>query len=110
MSERERRVGLNEAVFREVNERIEELAERFNLQGQPLDLICECADENCRERISMTHPEYEEVRFDSTQFAVFPGHVYRDVEDVVARHKGYDVVRKREGEAAELAEASDRRT
>jgi hypothetical protein len=110
MSEREKRIGLNESVFREVNERIDDLAERFNIQDQPLDLICECADENCRERISMTHSEYAELRSDSRQFAVFPGHEYDDVEDVVARRAGYDIVRKRAGEAAELAEASDSRS
>ena len=110
MSAREERVGLNEAVFREVNERIEDLAERFNLQDRPLDLICECGDENCMERISMTNDEYEELRSDPRQFAVFPGHEYGDIEDVVDRRRGYDVVRKRAGEAAELAEASDSRS
>ena len=110
MSERDRRIGLNEAVFREVNERIEDLAERFNIQDQPLDLICECADETCKERISMGHAEYEELRSDSRQFAVYPGHEYGEVEDVVARRRGYDIVRKRDDEAAELAEASDSRT
>ena len=110
MSEREERVGLNEAVFREVNERIEDLAERFNLQDRPLDLICECGDANCMERISMTHAEYEQLRSDPRQFAVYPGHVYGDIEDLVDRRSGYDVVRKREGEAAELAEASDSRS
>jgi hypothetical protein len=107
MSEREQRIGLNEAVFREVNERIEDFAERFDLGEQPLDLICECGDENCRERISMTHAEYEEVRSDARQFAVSPGHVYANIEEVVARRRGYDIVRKRAGEAAELAEATD---
>ena len=110
MSEREERVGLNEAVFREVNERIEDLAERFNLEDRPLDLICECGDATCMERITMTHTEYEELRSDSRQFAVYPGHVYGDIEDLVDRRSGYDVVRKREGEAAELAEASDSRS
>ena len=43
MSSREERIGLNEAVFREVNERIEDLAETFDLKA-PLDLICECGD------------------------------------------------------------------
>jgi hypothetical protein len=109
MSEHEARVGLNEAVFREVNERIEDLAERFNLQDRPLDLVCECGDENCTERISMTLAEYEELRKDSKQFAVYPGHEFHHVEEVVAHCRGYDVVRKQEGEAAKLAEASDPR-
>jgi hypothetical protein len=47
MSSREERIGLNEAVFREVNERIENLAETFDLKTQPLDLICECGDGTC---------------------------------------------------------------
>ena len=110
MDERQERIGLNEAVFREVNERIEDLAEQFNLQDRPLDLICECGDGNCTERISMTHAEYEQLRSDPRQFAVFPGPDYDDIEDVVERRPGYDVVRKREGEAAELAEATDSRS
>jgi len=47
MSSREERIGLNEAVFREVNERIEDLAETFDLRTQSLDLICECGDAAC---------------------------------------------------------------
>jgi hypothetical protein len=109
MSERERRLGLNEAVFREVNERIEDLAERFNIRDQ-LDLICECGDENCTERISMAHAEYEELRSDPRQFAVLSGHVYGNIEEVVERREGYDIVRKRKGEAAEVAETSDSRS
>jgi hypothetical protein len=110
MSSREERIGLNEAVFRQINERIEDLSERFNVRDQKLDLICECGDENCMARISMTHAEYDDLRSDPRQFAVFPGHEYGDIEDIVARREGYDVVRKREGEAAELAEASDSRS
>jgi hypothetical protein len=109
MSERERRVGLNEAVFREVNERIEDLAERFDLEDQPLDLVCECGNGDCTERISMSHSEYEEIRADAKQFAVFPGHLFNGVEEIVAHRNGYDVVRKRQGEAAELAETSNPR-
>ena len=110
MSSREERIGLNEVVFREINERIESLAENFDVLGQKLDLICECGDGNCTARISMTHAEYEDLRSDPQQFAVSPGHEYGDIEEIVARREGYDVVRKRDGEAAELAEASDSRS
>src|SRR2546426_243641 len=48
MSSREERIGLNEAVFREVNERIENLAETFDLNTQALDLICECGYDSRR--------------------------------------------------------------
>jgi hypothetical protein len=109
MSSREERIGLNEAVFRAVNERIEDLAETFDLKTQPLDLICECGDAACVERISMTPAEYEEIRSETHQFAVYPGHEYPDVENIVARLKGYDIVRKSEGVPAQIAEQTDPR-
>jgi hypothetical protein len=109
MSSREERIGLNEAVFREVNERIEGLAETFDLKTQSLDLICECGDAGCVERISMTRTEYEELRSESHQFAVHPGHEYPDVERVVAKLKGYDIVRKNKGVPKQIAEQTDPR-
>ena len=109
MSSREERIGLNEAVFRAVNERIEGLAETFDLKTQPLDLICECGDAACVERISMTPAEYEEIRSEAHQFAVHPGHEYPDVESIVARLKGYDIVRKNKGVPAQIAEQTDPR-
>jgi hypothetical protein len=110
MSSREERIGLNEAVFREVNERIENLAETFDLKTQSLDLVCECGDDTCDERLSMTRAEYEEVRSDPHHFAVHPGHEYPDVESVVARLKGYDIVSKNRGAAEQIAEQTDPRT
>lgn len=109
MSSREERIGLNEAVFREVNERIEDLAERFDLKTQSLDLICECGDAACVERISMTPADYEQIRSEAHQFAVYPGHENPDVESVVARLKGYDIVRKDRGVPAQIAEQTDPR-
>lgn len=109
MSGREERVGLNEAVFREVNERIEALAETFELGSQPLDLICECGDASCVQRISMTQAEYEQLRSDPHQFAVYPGHEKPEVEAVLERRGSYDVVRKDEGTVRLVAEQTDPR-
>jgi hypothetical protein len=108
MDERVRRIGLNEAVFRQVNERIEELAEAFGL-GDKLDLICECGDASCSSRIEMDRKQYEELRSDSTTFAVVRGHEISDVEEIVAQHGSYDVVRKTADEARAVAEATDER-
>ncbi len=105
MSERERRLGLNEAVFREVNERIRDINETFKLDTQELDLVCECGDSSCAERISMPIADYEQLRADSLQFAIVPGHEDHAVELVIARERTYDLVRKR-GEAAVLAAES----
>ena len=109
MSSREERIGLNEAVFREVNERIENLAETFDLNSQSLDLICECGDATCVKRLTMTRGEYEKLRSDAHQFAVHPGHEYPDVESIVARLKGYDVVVKNQGAPEQIAEETDPR-
>ena len=48
-------------------------------------LVCECGDEDCTVPIQLTPGEYESVRAEETQFAVVPGHVRPEVEDVVAR-------------------------
>jgi hypothetical protein len=106
---REARIGMNEAVFRSVNERIQAVANAFQLSAEPLDLICECGNASCVERISLTPAEYEELRSDSHQFAVAPGHGAPGVEAVVARRARYDIVVKDEGVPEEIAEQTDPR-
>jgi hypothetical protein len=108
--ERMRRVGLNEAVFREVNEQLEELEETFRPGREDLDLVCECGDPGCGERLRLPRPEYRRLRSDSRLFAVVPGHEQADVEDVVERHDGYDVVRKHEGVPAQIATETHHRS
>ena len=114
VDERARRIGLNEAVFREINERIEELAAGFKV-GEGLDLICECGDASCVSRIKMGNKEYEAlrsdatIRSDATTFAVVSGHEIPDVEEIVERHKTYDVVRKTGSDPQKMAEATDPR-
>jgi hypothetical protein len=103
MDVREQRFGLNEAVFREVNERIERLARLFRWRNsEGLDLVCECRNATCVQRIEMSRAEYEAVRAKDTHFAVYPGHADPEIERVISSHKGYEVVVK-EGPAAEVA-------
>lgn len=109
MSAREEQIGLNEAVFREVNERIEALAETFDLKSEPLDLVCECGDAGCVQRLTMSHAEYEQLRSNPHQFAVHPGHEIPEVEEVVDRRKGYDIVAKDSGVPEQVAEQTDPR-
>jgi hypothetical protein len=110
VTSREERIGLNEAVFREVNERIEQVADTFNLQEEQLDLLCECGQAECVERITLTRAEYEHVRSESHQFAIRPGHDEPDVERVVEHKKGYDIVQKYKGAPERIAEETDPRT
>jgi hypothetical protein len=108
--ERQRRIGLNEAVFREVNERLRELAGRFGPRDRAMDMVCECGNVRCDERIQVTPEAYEELRADARLFAIVPGHEKDDVEDVVGHHDGYDVVRKHSGEPTRVARATDPRS
>ena len=103
------KIGVNEAMFRQVNERIEDLATTFALQDRPLELICECGDASCTEQITIAIDTYEAIRKDPTLFVVYPKHEIPDVEEIVEQRSGYDVIRKHEGEPARLARETDSR-
>jgi hypothetical protein len=108
---RDGRVATNEGLLRDVNDRIEEITQRFELGDAEADageaeFLCECGQENCTESVRMSVREYEELRRDETHFVVFPGHEDPDVEDVVARRAQYTIVRKHPAEAA-VAEETD---
>jgi hypothetical protein len=106
MSEREERLGKNEAVFREVNERIREVT----IIPAETQFLCECADPSCTAPVSMTLSAYEGVRANPRHFLVVPGHELLEVEDVVEEHEAFTVVRKKAGDAAEIAIATDPRS
>ena len=91
MNEHERR-ATTEALFRDVNERIAESAERFDAGGS--DFVCECSDPNCTHRVSASLEEYEEVRAEPTTFLVAPGHEQNDIERVVADRGHFRIVDK----------------
>ena len=109
------RAAKNQSLLREVNERIEHLAagqpasmfEEMRL-GKEIDLACECMDEACTERVTMTVAEYEAVRSESNSFFVKPGHNAPDVEDIVREEAHYLVVSKT-GVGAAVAEKLDPR-
>ncbi len=110
MSEGQRRKAANEAVFREVNERIETLQHSFAIvEHQPLHIVCECDRLDCSEQMSVAVETYERVRSDSALFLVRPGHHDGSVEDVVDTGGDYMIVRKRPGEPEQVAEQTDPR-
>jgi hypothetical protein len=95
MPSAEERLARNEVMFRAINERIRELARRFEVDGEPVAFICECADETCVEKVSLTIEQYDELRALPARFVVMPGHEATPlVERVVVRSAGFVVVRK----------------
>jgi hypothetical protein len=85
------RLAKNQALFREVNERINEI--RPDTLGF-VEFICECSDEGCSESVAMRADEYEEVRSGPDRFFVAPGHETVAVENVVEDHGRFLVIQK----------------
>jgi hypothetical protein len=101
------RIAHNEAVFRDVNERIAD----GHWPGEPDAAVafrCECGSLRCNQLLEVTLAVYEQVRADPRHFVLLPGHDIPDVEAVVASGDGYIVVEKM-GLAGEVAEATDPR-
>ncbi len=110
VSNDERRKAANEAVFREVNERIEELQRRFSAaEHDLLQVVCECDRLDCMTHLTVSVSTYENVRTDPASFLVTPGHEDPSVEDVVDSGGDYLIVRKHAGEPRQVAANTDPR-
>jgi hypothetical protein len=110
MDRAQRRKAENEAVFREVNERIEGLQRTFALSAdEPLQIVCECDRIDCATPLHVEVDVYEHVRRDAASFLVAAGHEDASVEEVVDSGGDYLVVRKRPGEPQRVAAETDPR-
>jgi hypothetical protein len=96
------RVGKNQALFRDVNERLKELNKRLERLEPMGSFVCECADVSCMEQVELTRAEYADLRNYRLRFVVAPGHVFGAYEHVVFANDRYTIVEK-EGTAAEAA-------
>lgn len=101
------RIARTESVFREVNERIAEGAERF--QADEAEFVCECADAGCTTRVEATLAEYESVRADGATFLLAPGHQDPRVEAVVAVGPDHAIVQKNDPQVEPLVRAMNPR-
>jgi hypothetical protein len=108
--DRARRVGLNEAIFRQVNEQIRDLNREFETEQGTMTVICECGSSDCTERLELPVQDYERVRSDPRHYVIAKGHEIPSVETVVEHADGYDVVEKDEGEPAKLSRELDPRS
>jgi len=109
MDSTQRRKAANEAIFREVNERIKSLQSRLVIADEPLRIMCECDQLDCSTPLAVTIEAYERVRGDSACFLVAPGHEDTAIERVVEAAPDYVIVRKNPGEPQQVAEESDPR-
>ena len=99
MSESLERLARNQALFMEVNERIQYLAEvneriGYSAEGATSEFACECSNTECISTIELTVVEYERVRSNPTWFLIKPDHDLIQIERVVSRDDGFAVVEK----------------
>jgi hypothetical protein len=99
MSSSAARRGRNEALFREVNDRIADMSIATDL----VEFICECGDKTCLTTFRVEIGVYRDVREHEHRFLVAPGHSDPAVETVVLRRDDFVVVEKH-GVAAEVAD------
>ena len=104
MSESYERLARNQALLRQVNERIEKLAD----DPDAVVFACECSNTECMTTIELSVAEYERIRSNPIWFLVKPGHDLPQIERVVSRDDGYVVVEK--FVAQDYLEETDART
>jgi len=105
---REKRLAQNETLFREINERVNELAARHGTDGHLYTYFCECSNPDCTLQLELTNLTYEAVRAHSARFIVAPGHEMPGIETVIERSDSWWLVEKYD-ETAEFAEELDPR-
>jgi hypothetical protein len=91
VDERTRRVAENEALFRQVNERV---VGRERRPAETFEIVCECADTQCMEHLRVTTEVYERTRSEPTDFLLKPGHAKPEYETVIDANEEFELVRK----------------
>ena len=109
MDEREQRLAQNEALFREVNEKVEAIAAVHGTDDHVYEFYCECSNADCSLQVPATIAEYEAVRAHPARFLVTPGHSLPEIETVVEKSDAWWVIEKH-GEAGRLVEHLDPRS
>lgn len=97
----------NEAAFRGMNQRalayVNELndiadedhaSEFLRYDDSPLHFLCECADENCRQRVAIRPSSVKKIHANNRHFVVLPNHQVSSIEKVVKKLRNYYIVEK----------------
>ncbi len=108
MDARQERLARNEALFREVNERVNEIAMLHGDDGHVYEFFCECSDRACTFQLRAALADYERVRMNGDRFLIAPAHETIEIEIVVERTPEWWVVEK-QGEASQIVEELDPR-
>lgn len=108
MDARELRLAQNETIFREINERVRDVARSHGADTHVYSFFCECANSDCTLQVELTTAEYEQVRTDGARFFITPGHEMPEVERIVEKRDGWWLIEKK-GDAADYTRGLDPR-
>ena len=108
MDARQERLARNEALFRDVNERVRAIAAIHGDDDHVYEFYCECSNADCTFQLRSTLAQYEAVRANPVHFMIAPEHALPEIESVIDRQDGLWIVEK-QGEPAELVEKLDPR-
>jgi hypothetical protein len=107
--ERQVRAAHNEALARDVNEIVEDVAADWFEPDERLEFRCECGDAECAAHVALTPAEYDSVRADPLRFVIVAGHENLTAERVVGRIGEYLLVAKT-GLGVDVARETDPRS
>ena len=99
----------NQILFREVNERVREVAAPWLGAREKGEFLCECGDEACIATIRLDLEEYEAVRASPHRFVLVPGHQDGEVEATTVQGNGRFVVVERSAFREQAASHDPRR-
>ena len=95
MEQRLERQARNEALIREVNERIDGLENEAASLDKNRRFLCECGrKEVCDVTVEVTLREYERVRAEDDRFLLAPGHETNELERIVEQTDRFVIVDK----------------
>ena len=100
---RVRRLAANEAIARQVNEQVEQIAQRLSRDGEPLEILCECSLDECTQRLHVPLADYTSVREHDARFMLVDDHIVDEIEKRVGKVGDATVVEKL-GEGREVTE------
>jgi hypothetical protein len=104
MSESLDRLASNQALFREVNDRIVAMAP----SDDAVAFLCECSDTECVSTAALSFDEYRRIRSNPAWFIVRPGHEVLAIERVISEADGYAIVERMVGREFAKKTDSDR--
>ena len=91
---RERKLALNEAIAREVNEQVENVAAQWHDADETIELICECSFDSCSQRVHLPLRDYHAVRESPVRFLLVDEHLNREIEHRVGTAGDATIVEK----------------